>query len=113
MFPQKYRPKDFDMVVGNKHIISSLKGHLRDPDNMPHFYVFIGPPGTGKTTFGKILARKLGCYKKNMALLEYNAANTRGIDTAREVILQAHERPWKGSYKLFILDESQSLTKDA
>jgi len=111
--PKKYRPKSFDDVIGNGHIISSLKKYLVDgPSTMPHTFLFSGGSGMGKTTLARIVARELGC-NDNTNLMELNAANTRGIDTIRQVADEASVRPMQGKNKVFILDETHQLTPTA
>lgn len=106
----KHRPADFSEIVGNKNTINTLRTAI-NKKSPPHAYLFIGPPGTGKTTLARISAQKLNCA--NMDIMELNAANFRGIDTSREIIRQMRLAALGGGARAWILDESASLTKDA
>lgn len=105
----KYRPKDFDEVIGQDTAIETLKGLLKKED-LPHSYIFAGPSGVGKTTVARIFADKLGC--RPMDLLEIDVADLRGIDTVRDVKSWAFAKP-KGKAKVCILDEAHMFTRDA
>ena len=126
MLTKKYRPKKFSEIVGQQHIISSLK--KREEER--HSFLFSGSWGVGKTTTARILARKLTCENptedgepcgKCSACLtpfeeivtEINAAETRGIDTIREIIDQMSWPPLIGRKKVLILDEVHQLTPQA
>lgn len=107
----KYRPQDFDGVVGQDAAVASLKTILDRPSGIPHGFFFQGPAGTGKTTLGRILAKKLGC--SDLDFKEYDSANTRGIDTIREIIARSCYKPLKGPVKVYLLDEVHKITNDA
>lgn len=110
MLYQKLRPRDFDMVLGNAGIISSLKRMLKS-DDMPHAFLFYGNSGCGKTTLARILADKVGC--KGADLEELNGADQRGIDDVRSIIDRANIFPMFGASRVFIIDEAHQQTSAA
>ena len=105
----KYRPIELKEVVGNKAAIASLQSVIAKKDH-PHVYLFHGASGCGKTTLARISAKELGCSDND--IIELNAANFRGIDTAREIIQQMRLAPLSGGKKAWIIDEAHQLTKD-
>jgi DNA polymerase-3 subunit gamma/tau len=108
---QKYRPKTFGEVHGNKALILSLKGMLKDLTTCPHSFLFHGQTGTGKTTLARIVARELGCTENNV--IEIDTAQFRGIDTIRDLRNKAQYTPLGGGVRVYITDEIQSATSDA
>ena len=105
----KHRPKDLISVLGNKSTINALQAII-NKENPPHAFLFVGQSGCGKTTLARILVKELGC--SDMDIVELNAANFRGIDTAREIIQQMRLTPISGKTRAWIIDESHQLTKD-
>lgn len=103
----RYRPKNFSEFRGNENVVLGLSLLLKK-EGKPHSYLFIGPSGSGKTTLARIVARELSCEPTEF--YEYNAANTRGIDTIREIIQNAHYEPLWGAVKVFLLDEAHQIT---
>ena len=104
------RPRDFDEFYGNNDTVDALLAVLKR-DDPPHSYLFVGPSGTGKTTLGRLLKKYLKIEDADYA--EYDAANTRGIKTIREVIENCGYAPMIGSRKLYLFDECHQLTTDA
>jgi len=111
-----YRPNDFSEIVGNETIVKSIKTILERPKDYPKAWLFIGPTGCGKTTFTRIVARKLGCPPSttNQDFQEINASNNRGIDTAREIMRSMVYMPVNASNscRIYVLDEVHQGTKD-
>jgi len=108
MLYQELRPTTFDEVIENKATVESLQALVAgDPALVPHAFLFCGESGCGKTTLARILANELGC--DGLDLIELNAANTRGIDTAREISQHLSIAP-HGKARTYILDESHQMT---
>ena len=108
------RPKELVDVVGNEGVVSSLTQIITDyiaEKDIPHSFLFQGPTGCGKTTLARILIRELGC--DDMDITELNAANTRGIDTIRQVIDRAGVPVLSGGNQAYIFDEAHKITTDA
>lgn len=107
---RKYRPKDWDEVIGQEHVVRTLTNALK-LGRVSHAYLFSGPRGTGKTTVARLLAKSLGCG--DLDLIEIDAASNRGIDEIRELRDGIKFAPTAGKYKVFIIDEVHQLTKEA
>lgn len=132
MLYRKYRPQTFTQVVGQEHVVKTLKGALMT-GRIGHAYLFTGPRGTGKTTLARIFAKALNCAKlgkdgdpdnscsscvvanegRSMDLIEIDAASNRGIDEIRNLKESALVAAPSGGYKVFVIDEVHMLTKDA
>ncbi|MCK9543784.1 MAG: AAA family ATPase [Novosphingobium sp.] len=100
----EFRPRNFDEVIGNQSLISQLKSITKRKEGMPHSFMFTGPSGCGKTTLGRILAEELGCNIE-FDFTEINAANNRGIDTAREIMSITGFAPKAGKSSIILIDE--------
>jgi len=130
---RKYRPKTFREIVGQEHIVKTLTNAIA-LGKVSHAYLFSGPRGTGKTTIARLLAKALNCQGRkegeyepcnqcqscqeidrgvSIDLVEIDAASNRGIDEIRELKERVKFRPLKSKYKIFIIDESHQLTKEA
>ena len=130
---RKYRPQDFDDVVGQTHVVRTLRNAV-EQGRVRHAYLFSGPRGTGKTSLAKILAKSLNCLAFDgptatpckvcescrsihdataLDVIELDAASNRGIDDIREIRERVATQPALGRRKIYILDEAHSLTTDA
>ncbi len=107
---RKYRPKKFDEVVGQDHVISILKNALKD-DKISHAYIFAGSRGIGKTSIARIFAEALGTSSNDT--YEIDAASNRGIDDIRAVREAVNTLPFESRFKVYIIDEAHMLTKEA
>lgn len=107
----KYRPDSLDSIYGNEDIVEALESFTSDLKKCPHVFLFHGPYGCGKTTFGRIVANMVGC--KGDDLVEINASEKRGIDDIREIITSSNYMPLEGDSKVYILDEAHMITKEA
>ena len=105
-----YRPMSLDEVAGNEVGIESLRSKLMC-DDVPKSYFFTGAPGCGKTTLAYVIKEELKI--SDFDFHEYDAANTRGIDTIREIKSNIAKAPLDGSRKLYLLDECHQVTGTA
>ena len=110
---EKYRPKNFEEIVGQEHVIKRVKSMVKDK-NLPHL-LLIGPAGTGKTSLVLVMAYELYKERWRENILELNASDSRGIDVIRnEVKNFAKTKPIGSvSFKICILDAADALTKEA
>ena len=112
---EKYRPQTIDDIVQQDEVVSALKGTLTKGD-LPHL-IFHGPPGTGKTSTALALANQLfGGKHMKRRVMELNASDKRGIGSVRSKIktfASLAVPPGPVPYKIIILDEADSMTKDA
>ncbi len=128
---RKWRPKTFDDVIGQSHIINTLKNEISE-NKIAHAYLFTGTRGTGKTSTAKIFARAVNCRdSKNgnpcnkcdvcegilketlLDVIEIDAASNTGVDNIREIIEQCRYASTSARYKIYIIDEVHMLSKNA
>lgn len=113
IWTEKFRPKTFEEVKGQKEIVSRVKAFV-ETQNMPHL-LFAGPPGIGKTTLSLVIVRQMfkDAWQENF--LELNASDERGIDVVRQKVKDFARTRSIGNvpFKIIHLDESDALTKEA
>jgi len=130
---RKYRPQTFAEIIGQEHVVQTLTNAISS-GMISHAYLFAGPRGTGKTTIARLLAKAVNCEGRKdgtaepcnkchsclgimedraLDLIEIDAASHRGIDEVRELRDGIRFFPTKSKYKVFIIDESHQLTREA
>ncbi|MFA5104615.1 MAG: DNA polymerase III subunit gamma/tau [Candidatus Margulisiibacteriota bacterium] len=128
---RKYRSQDFDEIIGQDPIVSTLKNAINN-SRIAHAYLFTGPRGTGKTSTARIFAKALNCSDRKKAnpcgkcdqcikitrgnainVFEIDAASNRGIDDIRELRDKIAYKPVEGIYKIYIIDEVHMLSPEA
>lgn len=106
----KYRPYEWDQVVGQDSIISILTKQI-DSNNIKNTYIFSGASGCGKTTVARLFINKLN---NNLGQpLELDAASNSGVDNIRSITRSAQERAVDCKYKAYIIDECHALSSQA
>ena len=128
---RKYRPTNFENVVGQETIVKTLKNEIIN-NKLSHAYLFTGPRGTGKTSIAKIFAKTINCLdhengvpcekcvictqinnKQFTDIIEIDAASNNGVDEIREIRNKVSLVPGEGKYKVYIIDEVHMLTTGA
>ncbi|MGM0482909.1 MAG: DNA polymerase III subunit gamma/tau [Patescibacteria group bacterium] len=107
---RKYRPAGFEDVIGQDHIVQTLKRSV-EKEEIVHAYLFSGSRGIGKTSIARIFARAIGTSDNDIT--EIDAASNRRIDDARELRETVSSLPFESPYKVYIIDEVHMLTKEA
>lgn len=127
---REFRPKDFNRVIGQKHIVEILKNQIKS-NSLGHAYLFSGIRGTGKTSCAKIFARAVNCLNpidgnpcnecanckmiledKALEVVEMDAASNRRIDDIRELKEKVIYPPQNVKYKVYIIDEAHMITNE-
>lgn len=129
---RKYRPLNFDAVVGQRALTSTLKNAIAS-GKLAHAYLFCGPRGVGKTTCARIFAKAINCLspkdggdacgecesclafdqQRSMNIHELDAASNNSVEDIRELTKQVQIPPQIGKYKVFIIDEVHMLSASA
>lgn len=128
---RKFRPQTFDSVIGQEHIVKTLKNQLRI-GRVSHAYLFCGTRGTGKTSTAKIFAKAINCLNpvdggpcnkcelcaaanegRSVNIIEIDAASNNGVENIREIREEVKYAPSEGEYKVYIIDEVHMLSTGA
>lgn len=125
---RKWRPQQFDEVVGQKHVTQTLKNAI-EADRIAHAYLFVGPRGIGKTSVARIFSKALNCKEGPTAtpcdkcdlckeitagtcldVMEIDGASNNGVEQVRDLRETVKYAPTSGAYKIYIIDEVHMLS---
>jgi len=128
---RKWRPQTFDDVVGQDHVVRTLKNAI-NRNRIAHAYLFVGPRGTGKTSTARIFAKALNCTDgpkaefdvndpvvqsitegRSMDVIEIDGASNNSVDQIRDLRDDVRYAPTQGKFKIYIIDEVHMLSNQA
>ncbi|WP_367873653.1 DNA polymerase III subunit gamma/tau [Luteolibacter sp. Populi] len=131
VFARKYRPKTFDDVLGQDHVVRTLKNAIAQK-RLAHAYLFVGPRGTGKTSTARILAKALNCKGgprvdfdpdedlcveiaegRSLDVLEIDGASNNSVEDVRNIRESVRFAPARGQFKIYYIDEVHMLSTAA
>jgi len=131
VFARKYRPKTFDDVLGQDHVVRTLRNAITQK-RLAHAYLFVGPRGTGKTSTARILAKALNCTGgpktdfdpdedicveiaegRSLDVLEIDGASNNGVEQVRDLRESVRFAPARGQFKIYYIDEVHMLSNAA
>jgi DNA polymerase-3 subunit gamma/tau len=128
---RKYRPQTFAEVVGQGHVIQTLRNAI-DTGRIAHAFLFVGPRGIGKTSTARILAKALNCTDgpkidfdpadeicqeiaegRSLDVIEIDGASNNGVEQVRDLRDNVRYAPTRGKFKIYIIDEVHMLSMAA
>lgn len=131
VFARKYRPATFDDVLGQDHVVRTLRNAI-EQNRLAHAYLFVGPRGTGKTSTARIFAKALNgpggpkvdfdpndpvCLQiaegTSLDVVEIDGASNNGVDEVRSLRESVNYAPMHGKFKIYYIDEVHMLTNQA